>query len=132
MFKNPAKHEDLKNLLALSLIVFLIGGIVFAFLYRNIRMAIVTYEIERLKKDRRAIYIEMEELRLQVARNSSADRMEKLFREKYGFLPVEVSQKISTYILPQLDLKKGVGEETTQISPIKGNPGGAPPAAKPK
>jgi hypothetical protein len=31
--------------------------------------------------------------------------MEKLFREKYGFLPVEVSQKISTYILPQLERK---------------------------
>lgn len=82
--------------------VFLLGGIVFAVLYRNIRMAIVTYEIERLKKERRAAYIETEELRLQVARHSSADRMEKLFREKYGFLPVEVSQKISTYILPQL------------------------------
>lgn len=94
--------EDLKNLLAVSLMVFLLGGIVFAVLYRNIRMAIVTYEIERLKKERRAAYIETEELRLQVARHSSADRMEKLFREKYGFLPVEVSQKISTYILPQL------------------------------
>lgn len=117
MFKNPAKHEDLKNLLALSLIVFLIGGIVFAFLYRNIRMAIVTYEIERLKKDRRAIYIEMEELRLQVARNSSADRMEKLFREKFGFLPVEVSQKISTYILPQLELRKNT-DEGNALKPV--------------
>lgn len=124
MFKNPAKHEDLKNLLALSLIVFLIGGIVFAFLYRNIRMAIVTYEIERLRKDRRAIYIETEELRLQVARNSSADRMEKLFREKYGFLPVEVSQKISTYILPQLERKRN----TDEAEPLK--PGA--PDAKPK
>lgn len=103
MFKQTEKHEDLKNLVALSLIVFLVGGIVFAFLYRNIRMAIVTYEIEGLKKERRAAYIETEELRLQVARSSSADRMEKLFREKYGFLPVEVSQKISTYILPQIE-----------------------------
>lgn len=124
MFKNPPKHEDLKNLLALSLIVFLIGGIVFAFLYRNIRMAIVTYEIEGLKKNRRAIYIETEELRLQIARHSSADRMEKLFREKYGYLPVEVSQKISTYILPQLELKKAADEPDP--------PKAASPSAKPK
>ncbi len=130
MFKNPAKHEDLKNLLALSLIVFLIGGIVFAFLYRNIRMAIVTYEIERLKKNRRAIYIETEELRLQVARNSSADRMEKLFREKYGFLPVEVSQKISTYILPQLELKKSPDEEPVRVP--RPDLGGSTPSPKPK
>lgn len=105
MFRQREKYEDLRNLVALSVIVFLIGGIVFAFLYRNIRMAIVSYEIERLKKDRRAAYIETEELRLQVARHSSADRMERLFREKYGFLPVEVSQKISTYVLPPIDLK---------------------------
>ncbi|MCS6971584.1 MAG: hypothetical protein N2Z22_08780 [Turneriella sp.] len=100
------KYEDLKNLLTVSVIIFLLGGIVFAVLYRNIRMAVVNYEIERLKKERRAAYIETEELRLQVARHSSADRMERLFREKYGFLPVEVSQKISTYILPQLELDK--------------------------
>lgn len=105
MFRQNDKYEDLKNLVALSVIILLIGGIVFAFLYRNIRMAIVTYEIDRLKKERRAAYIETEELRLQVARHSSADRMEKLFREKYGFLPVEVSQKISTYILPQIERK---------------------------
>lgn len=105
MFKPREKYEDLKNLVALAVIIILIGGIVFAFLYRNIRMAIVTYEIERLKKERKAAYIETEELRLQVARNSSAERMEKLFREKYGFLPVEVSQKISTYILPPFDTK---------------------------
>lgn len=105
MFRPGDKYEDLKNLVALSVIILLVGSIVFAFLYRNIRMAIVTYEIERLKKERRAAYIETEELRLQVARHSSADRMEKLFREKYGFLPVEVSQKISTYILPQIERK---------------------------
>lgn len=105
MLRQREKYEDLKNLIALSVIIMLIGGIVFAFLYRNIRMAIVTYEIEKLKKDRKAAYIETEELRLQVARHSSADRMEKLFREKYGFLPVEVSQKISTYVLPQFDAK---------------------------
>jgi hypothetical protein len=110
MFRNQEKHQDLKNLVALSMIILLIGGIVFAFLYRNIRMAIVTYEIEKLKKDRRKIYIETEELRIQVARHSSADRMEKLFREKYGFLPVEISQKISTYILPRLNEKGTAGD----------------------
>lgn len=105
MFRQRDRYEDLRNLVALSILLFLIGGILFAFLYRNIRMAIVSYEIERLKKERRAVYIETEELRLQVARHSSADRMERLFREKYGFLPVEVSQKISTYVLPQIDRK---------------------------
>jgi len=114
MLRPREKYEDLKNLIALSVIIILIGGIVFAFLYRNIRMAIVTYEIERLKKDRKTAYIETEELRLQVARHSSADRMEKLFREKYGFLPVEVSQKISTYVLPQFDAKPDADAETTQ------------------
>lgn len=117
MIREPDKYEDLKNLVALSMIVLLIGGILFAFLYRNIRMAIVTYEIEQLRKERRHIYIETEELRLQVARHSSADRMEKLFREKYGFLPVEVSQKISTYILPQIDAKSGVNSETEKANP---------------
>jgi uncharacterized membrane protein len=87
MLRPREKYEDLKNLIALSVIIILIGGIVFAFLYRNIRMAIVTYEIERLKKDRKAAYIETEELRLQVARHSSADRMEKLFRENTVFFP---------------------------------------------
>ncbi len=114
MIRAREKYEDLKNLIALSVIIILIGGIVFAFLYRNIRMAIVSYEIERLKKDRKAIYIETEELRLQVARHSSADRMEKLFREKYGFLPVEVSQKISTYVLPQFDAKPIADADASQ------------------
>ncbi len=114
MIRAREKYEDLKNLIALSVIIILIGGIVFAFLYRNIRMAIVSYEIERLKKDRKAIYIETEELRLQVARHSSADRMEKLFREKYGFLPVEVSQKISTYVLPQFDAKPTADADASQ------------------
>ncbi|MBV6492309.1 MAG: Cell division protein FtsL [Turneriella sp.] len=106
MFRAREKYEDLKNLIALALVIVLSGGIVFAILYRNIRMAIVTYDIERLKKERRAVYIETEELRIKVAQHSSADRMEKLFREKHGFLPVEVSQKISTYILPRIDTTK--------------------------
>jgi len=106
MQRQGEKYEDLRNLVSLSFIVLFAGGILFAFLYRNIRMAIVSYEIEKLKKERRAAYIETEELRFQVARHSSADRMEKLFREKYGFLPVEVSQKISTYILPQIERTK--------------------------
>ncbi len=114
MIRAREKYEDLKNLVALAVIIILIGGIVFAFLYRNIRMAIVTYEIERLKKERKAAYIETEELRLQVARHSSAERMEKLFREKYGFLPVEVSQKISTYILPPFDSKRDEDTEPNQ------------------
>lgn len=102
--RQAEKYEDLKNLVTLSFIVLLVGGIAFAFLFRNIRMSIASYEIERLKKQRRTAYIETEELRLQIAKHSSADRMEKLFREKYGFLPVEVSQKISTYILPPIKL----------------------------
>jgi len=106
------KHQDLRNLLGLSVLIFLLGAITFAFLYRNIRMAIVGYEIDQLKKERRAIYLETEELRLQVARQSSADRMEKLFREKYGFLPVEISQKISTYILPQLEIRSENSDQT--------------------
>ncbi|HRP68630.1 MAG TPA: hypothetical protein PLY93_03795 [Turneriella sp.] len=106
MFRVKDKYEDLKNLIALSFVIVLSAGILFAVLYRNIRMAVVTYEIERLKKERRKIYIETEELRIKVAQHSSADRMEKLFREKYGFLPVEVSQKISTYILPRIEQKK--------------------------
>lgn len=118
MHKQSEKHEDLRNLVSLSFIVLFAGGILFAFLYRNIRMAIVTYEIEKLKKERRAAYIETEELRFQVARHSSADRMEKLFREKYGFLPVEVSQKISTYILPQIErTKKDTDERNTSAKP---------------
>lgn len=118
MQRQGEKYEDLRNLVSLSFIVLFAGGILFAFLYRNIRMAIVSYEIEKLKKERRAAYIETEELRFQVARHSSADRMEKLFREKYGFLPVEVSQKISTYILPQLERnKKDSDDHSTPAKP---------------
>lgn len=94
-----------RKMLSLAFLIFLSGGFVFGFLYRNIRNATLTYEINRLQKVRKRIYLETEDLRLQVAKYSSADRIEKLFREKYGFVPVQISQKISTYILPEVFIK---------------------------
>ncbi|MCS6984465.1 MAG: hypothetical protein NZM25_04965 [Leptospiraceae bacterium] len=95
------RRSDLKAMLSLAAIFFAVFLVVFFYLYRNIQMANLRYELKKLARQERRLYLEVEELRLKVAKYSSAERMEKLFREKYGYLPVHLGQKIVTLELPQ-------------------------------
>lgn len=113
-FQSDSDVSDLRNLLSVSILIIFINLIVFGYLWRNIQMSTLKYEINRLKKQKKQLYLETEELRFKVARFSRASRLEKLFKEKYGYVPVQVSQKITTLKLPKIK-----SSELTQIAPEK-------------
>lgn len=92
--------SDLKSMFSVAAILLVAFLVLFFYLYRNIQMATLRYEIKKLEKQERALYLEVEELRLKVARFSRAERIERLYRGKYGYLPVQLSQKIVTLELP--------------------------------
>ncbi len=99
----PSDHrEDIRAMLNLSGFLLAVFLIMFFHLYRNIQMATLRYEIRKLEKEEKKLYLETEELRLKVASYSSASRIEKLYREKYGYVPVGMSQKITTLTLPTI------------------------------
>ena len=95
-------EQDIKPLLSSGLIIVLIFLLVFGYLYRNIQMSTVRYEISRLKKQEKTVYLELEDLRLQIATYSTASRLENLFQEKYGYLPVQLGQRITTLKIPEV------------------------------
>ncbi|MDH5719940.1 MAG: hypothetical protein OEZ13_04880 [Spirochaetia bacterium] len=84
------------NLFVIFIFVFLIHLIVFAYLWRNIKVSTLKYEISRLEKEKRKLFLKSEKLRLTIAEYSTISRVEKLFRERYGYVPLEISGKIST------------------------------------
>lgn len=95
------RHE-IRSMLGVTLIVAVFTAIMFGYLYRNIQISTLKYEINRLQKKEKELYLSVEELRLSVARYSRASRVEKLFKDQYGYVPVQVSQKITTLSLPEL------------------------------
>ena len=76
-------------------------------------MSTLRYEIDRLKKKEKVVYLELEDLRLQVATFSTASRLETLFQEKYGYLPVQLGQRITTLRLPDFS----GSESSTAVEP---------------
>lgn len=94
--------EDVKVLFSSALVVILLFMLIFGYLFRNLQMSSLRYEISRLKKKEKKTYLELESLRLQVARYSTASRIETLFKEKYGYLPVQIGQRITTLQLPDV------------------------------
>lgn len=105
-------QEDLEAIASVFFPVFFICLIVFFFLWRNLEVTRLRYQVSKLKKKKRELYLDVERLRLQVAKYSTAERIEKLFREKYGYLPVSVSQNIVTVKLPSVQpLESGSHDE---------------------
>ncbi len=101
------EHNDLPNLLFILFIVVLVSLVAFAATWRNIRFANLLYEISRVEKEKKEIYEEVEKLRLRVANYSTPKRIEKLYRDKMGYFPVQAGDRIVSVQLPEIHLTGG-------------------------
>ncbi|RME92819.1 MAG: hypothetical protein D6767_02365 [Candidatus Hydrogenedentota bacterium] len=97
--------EDLEYIAKAFFAAFLLSGSIFFVVWRNREVSQIRYDIIKLKKQKRTLYLEVERLRLQVAKFSTVDRIEKLFREKYGYLPVRISENIVRVKLPSMEME---------------------------
>ncbi len=88
--------SDLGNLLRITAVVGTFHLLVFGLLWKNIQVATLRYEISELKNQKKEKYLELERLKSSVARYYNAENLERLYKQKYGYVPMEVSQKIVT------------------------------------
>ena len=102
------KKKDLKKIISVFLMVSLMTFLLFSFLWRNIKMSQIRYEIYRLSKKKEKLFFKMEKLRLQVSTTATANQIEELVRSEMGHLPVKVSEKITLVKLPEIN--SGVAE----------------------
>jgi len=98
---NKDYRNDLKNMIALSGVVAFFFLLVLLHLVSSIRLSNVRYEMSHLEKEKKKLQLEVQSLRFQVATVSRMDRVDSLFREKYGYLPVQLSNHIATIKLPR-------------------------------
>ncbi|MES0488802.1 MAG: hypothetical protein ABUK01_02350 [Leptospirales bacterium] len=106
------KDGDLVNLLFLFAVAAVFTLFVFIHLWRNIQFANLSYDIEILTKEKKKLFMEVEGLRLSMANYSNIIRVEKIFREELGYLPLEIGKRIVTLELPSLNLSREVKEES--------------------
>lgn len=97
---NANYREDLKNLISILALVLILFLLVFGHLYRNVKMAELRYEVERQEKKKQQLQLDVQSLRFQVARYSRMDRVDTLFRDRFGYLPVQLSRHIMTLQIP--------------------------------
>jgi hypothetical protein len=100
------KESDLKNLFFLFFIVSICSLVMFVYLWRNIRMANLEFEIDHLKKDKKKLYLEVESLNISIARYTNPEKIEKILKQREIYLPVRTGKRIVTVKLPPLDLGK--------------------------
>jgi len=106
---NPIQSQDKSRFTQLFNMVFLFAvalfftGVVFLYTLRNIRHADLLYEISMLQKEKQKIHTEIDNLRLNVANYSTPDRIEKLYRDRLGYFPLRIENRIQTLRLPVLE-----------------------------
>ncbi len=98
---NTNYRNDLKNMIALLGVVAFFFLLVLLHLVSSIRLSNIRYEMDKLEREKKKLQLEVQSLRFQVATVSRMDRVDSLFREKYGYLPVQLSNHIATVKLPQ-------------------------------
>ncbi|MDH5716368.1 MAG: hypothetical protein OEZ22_01880 [Spirochaetia bacterium] len=103
--KSEKIKTDVFNLMVIVFLAAIVNLFIFAYLWRNMKISVLRYEISKLKNERRDLFLESENLRLKIAEYSTPSRIEKLFREKYGYVPLEVGKKISSLKLAPIQIK---------------------------
>jgi len=106
MLKKETRESDLKNMLFLFMVVSVCTLLMFIYLWRNIQMANLEYEIERLKKNKKKLYLEVEALNISIARFTNPEKIEKILQQHDIYLPVRTGKRIITVKLPPLNLDK--------------------------
>ena len=106
MEKDNKPTGDLGNMLFLFSMVAVFTMFLFLHLWRNIQFANIEYEIRSLKKEMAALFIDVEKFRLSAADYSAITRVDKLYQEKFGHLPLDKGKKIITLQLPEISLKE--------------------------
>ena len=99
------KKIIIENMIFVVLNIFIVFILVFIYVLRNIQFANLDYQIQILKKEKKKLFEEVEELHVIVADYSKTSRIEKLYREKYGYLPVQTGKKIITLELNEIIVK---------------------------
>lgn len=107
--------EQLLNMIFLFFVVLTFSGIVFLYTLRNIRHADLLYEISMLQKEKQKIQTEVDNLRLSVANYSTPDRIEKLYRDRLGYFPLRIENRIQTLRLPEIDEAKAGSSKESQV-----------------
>lgn len=100
--KKVKRENNLQPLLMLIGLMFLFFLFLTSYVYRNIEMSRVKYDINRLKKKRMQLYLEVENLRLSTAQESTVYRIDTLFRERYGNVSVDLGANITSIELPEI------------------------------
>jgi len=94
--------KDLHNVLFVIAVAMGIGLMLFLYTWRNMEFAHLEYEITQLKLKKKDLYNDVETIRVGIASYSTPERLEKLYREKMGYLPLVEGKKIVTLKLPSL------------------------------
>jgi cell division protein FtsL len=113
--KKEIKESDVKNLFFLFFVVSVCTLIMLIYLWRNIQMANLDYEIDRLKKNKKKLYLEVESLNLSISRYTTPEKIEKILKEHDIHLPVRTGKRIVTVKLPPFDAgKNAAGDSKTE------------------
>ena len=106
MEKESKPSGDLGNMLFLFSLVAVFTMFLFLHLWRNIQFANIEYEIRSLKKEMTTLFIDVEKFRQSAADYSAITRVDKLYQEKFGHLPLEKGKKIITLELPEISFNE--------------------------
>ena len=104
------KNPEIGNMLFILVLMFLFSTVSFFYTWRNIHFANVLYEITKLKKEKKVVYKEVEDLRLRVANYSNPERIEKLYRDRMGYFPVTAGDRIVSLKLPEVIIPQAFSE----------------------
>ncbi len=102
----PERRADLKRMGAAFALVATTSLMLFTYLWRNVQMSNLRYEISRMKKERRALYLDVEKLRIAVAKHTTASRIDEVIRQQQGYLEVRLSAKITSLKLPRVEVEE--------------------------
>jgi len=103
---NDMLKNDLLDMLKITFLVLIASLIIFGYLWKNIQFSVLKYENQKLAEKKRTVFLEVENLKIKAAKYSTASRIEKLFKEKYGYVPIQISQKIISLQLPKIKILK--------------------------
>lgn len=93
-------------MLRITMIILVFNLIIFGILWKNIQIATLKYEITLLKEQKKEKYLELEKLKASLAKVFNAENIERLYKEKYGYMPIDLSQKIITVQITDSNTEK--------------------------
>ena len=115
-----ANTRHLAPLFAKVVVIFLLLSL---YLVQSLHVSNLKYQIRKLGQDTQALMKKNTELRIQVARVASAERIEKIYRLKYGYVPVASTFRIKTLSLPGRALPKSADCDNCRKDTVMANIG---------